>query len=384
VPLPALPLGRSGAKKLLFYAESPVKLAIFKPLLRALFGDSRIELYFAGKLQGSVGSKGMAELLGLDGIKTIRRGWSALHRFDLLVTADYEIWAPYENPLLPASRVPKLQLFHGASVRNGAVAPKMKRFQHWFVIGPYMERALIANGYVRADDPGLHRVGMPKTDRLLDGSLDRAAITQGLRIDPRRKTVMLAPTWMKPSPLDEYGDALLDGLARGPWNLLIKLHDKFFDPRFNVTDWAAKLAPFDARENVRVVRDYDAVPAMFASDLLISDVSSIANEFALLDRPLVYLRVPDEDKLRGRYRHMDLDTWGQRAGENAGSAAECVAAVERSLAHPELHRDVRRALAQDIFFHPGQATRAAVDAVYGILGLSPPLIHGRRGQATGC
>lgn len=371
MPLPAIPLGRPGAKKLLFYAESPVKLAIFKPLLRELAQDDRVELYFAGKLQGNVGSKGMADLLGLDGVKPIRRGWSAMHRFDLLVTADYEIWAPYENTLLPASRAPKLQLFHGASVRNGAVAPKMKRFQHWFVIGPYMERALIGNGYVRADDPGLHRVGMPKTDRLLDGSLDRAAIARSLRLDPARKTVMLAPTWMKPSPLDEYGDALLEGLARGAWNLLIKLHDKFFDPRFNVTDWNAKLAPFEKRENVRVVRDYDAVPAMFASDLLISDVSSIANEFALLDRPLVYLRVPDEEKLRGRYRHMDLDTWGQRAGESAGTAAECVAAVERSLAHPELHAETRRALAQDIFFNPGTATTAGVAALRRILGLSP-------------
>lgn len=369
MPLPALPLGRPGTKKLLFYAESPVKLAIFKPLLRELAKDARIELYFAGKLRGDIGSKGMADLLGLDGVRTIRRGWSTLHRFDLWVTADYEIWAPYENAMLPASRVPKLQMFHGASVRNGAVAPKMKRFDHWFVIGPYMERALVSNGYVRADDPGLHRVGMPKTDRLLDGSLDRAAITKALRIDPSRKTVMLAPTWMKPSPLDEYGDALLEGLANGPWNLLIKLHDKFFDPRFNVTDWNAKLAPFDARPNVRVVRDYDAVPAMFASDLLISDVSSIANEFALLDRPLVYLRVPDEDKLRGRYKHMDLDTWGQRAGETAGDAAECVEAVRRSLANPDAHADVRRALVKDIFYNPGSATRAAVDAVLSILAL---------------
>lgn len=369
MPLPAVPFGRSGTKKVLFYAESPVKLAIFKPLLRELEQDARIELYFAGKLQGHVGSKGMAELLGLEGVKTMGRGWSTLHRFDLLVTADYEIWAPYENSLLPASRAPKVQLFHGASVRNGAVAPKMKRFQHWFVIGPYMERALVGNGYVRADDPGLHRVGMPKTDRLLDGSLNRARITTDLRIDPTRKTVMLAPTWMNPSPLDAYGDALLDGLANGPWNLLIKLHDKFFDPRFNVTDWTAKLAPYDTRPHVRVVRDYDAVPAMFASDVLISDVSSIANEFALLDRPLVYLRVPDEDKLRGRYRHMDLDTWGQRAGESAGDAAECVAAVARSLAQPDLHGEVRRALVEDIFYNRGRATSAGVTALTRILGL---------------
>lgn len=364
---------RTGVKRVLFYAESPVKYAMFRPVHERLRADDRVEVTFSGKLRGAGSSRAMARALGVEGARAVRRGIATLTRFDLMVTADYEIWKPFENPRLPIHRTPRLQLFHGVSVRNGAIQPKMTRFQHLFSVGPYMDRAFAAAGVFAAGDPRLRPVGMPKTDRLLDGSLDRARVRAALGVNDDRPVVTLAPTWIPRTPMNRYGEALLDALAAGPWNLLVKLHDKFFDPRYNTVDWRRRLAAFaKGRPGVRVIADYDAIETLYATDVLISDVSSIANEFALLDRPLVYLAVEDPERLQKQYPRLDLDTWGQRPGAVVDGARACVDAVAQALAEPERGGEIRRAMVRDLFHHPGAATRPAVQATYELLELDPP------------
>jgi len=365
------PLGGAFEKRVLFYAESPVKVAMFRPIQERLSADGRVGVWFAGQLLGSQSSKVMARKLGITGVKPIHRGLSSLARFDALITADYELWSGYDKPFAPIAKTPRVQIFHGVSVRNGAVQPSMTQFARLFSVGPYMTRRFVEQGIFEADDPRLVPVGMPKTDRFFDGSLDRDATLEALGLDKDRPTIMLAPTWLRRSPLTEYGDALLEALASGPWNLIVKLHDKFLDARYNQIDWIGKLAAFGARDGCAVLLDeYDAVPFLWASDLLISDLSSIANEYALLDRPLVYLRVGADEKLVTQYPRLDLDTWGQRAGEAVDSVEACVRAVEAGLADPGARSSFRKELGRDLFYNHGQASQHAADAMNGLLGLT--------------
>ncbi len=77
--------------------------------------------------------------------------------------------------------------------------------------------------------------------------------------------------------------------------LVIKLHDHTHrDP-----GWRKKIEEWE-RAGAVVYRDPDIVPAMAASDVLISDLSSVANEYLLLDRSLVYLQTLDYEE---RYGH---------------------------------------------------------------------------------
>ncbi len=357
-------------KKVLFYAESPVKYAMFRPVQERLAAGGGIRFYFAGQLRGRLESKAMARELGVTGATPIRRGLAALRRFDLFVTADYDTWSGFSLRGLPISRSPKLQIFHGVSMRNGALQPAIARFQHLFVVGPYMYRGLVEHCGFDDGDPRLHRVGMPKVDRLVDGSIDVDRVRRELGLDPSRPTVTLAPTWLRSSPFAEVGVELIERLSAGPWNLVIKLHDKYLDSRYNLVDWGKRLEGIAGRDNVVVpLGRYDAVPLLLATDVLITDASSIGHEFTLLDRPLVYLRIEATPKLLEQFPRLDLETWGQRAGEACSDAAGCVAAVERALSDPTRNGEIRRALARDVFFHPGQATEAAARATRQILGL---------------
>jgi hypothetical protein len=58
---------------------------------------------------------------------------------------------------------------------------------------------------------------------------------------------------------------------------------------------------------------------------------------------------------------LDLDTWGRRGGLVASGPADVAEAIAHSLAHPEERREVREAMARDLFFHPGRATHAAIE-----------------------
>src|SRR5436309_291996 len=141
----------------------------------------------------------------------------------------------------------------------------------------------------------------------------------------------------------------------GAVDVLVKLHDH---PK-KAIDWPARLAPLEG-EHLRLARTPDVVECLFAADLLISDASSVVNEYALLDRPIVFLDVP-ELLAAARDREgsaLDLDTWGRRGGEVVADPADVVGAVARGLEHPERRSDVRRAIAADLFFNPGSATAA--------------------------
>ena len=370
----SIPIGARGKRKLLFYAESPVKYAMFRPIQQLMLADERLEFFFAGRLRGVQTSRSMARQLGVEGARPLRRGLAALCRFDVFLTADYHLWGPFEKSRLPIREATKVQIFHGASVRNGAIHPKMKRYSRLMVVGPYMHRAFHKAGIFEEGDPSLVPVGMPKTDRLVNGSLDADAIRDRLGLDPSRPTVMLAPTWLRRSPLFDYGEELLKRLADGPWNFIVKFHDKFFDPRFNLIDWHSRLRRLEETRTCKVVIDeYDATPLLFVTDLLISDVSSIANEFALLDRPMVFLEVPNQESLRVQFPRMDLETWGQRAGEVAHDVPSCFAAVERGLSDPKRHSELRQALVEDIFYNPGRASERAAQVLYDVLGIESRL-----------
>jgi len=145
--------------------------------------------------------------------------------------------------------------------------------------------------------------------------------------------------------------------ATGEYDLLVKPHDH---PKTKL-NWFERLAPLE-HEHLKLVRAPDVVPTLFVADLLISDASSVVNEYALLDRPIVFLDVPELLEAAGRNGSaLDLDTWGRRGGETATNPVAAVAAVAEGLSDPGRHSEVRAGIVDDLFYNPGQATDAAME-----------------------
>ncbi len=350
--------GRMPAKTLLFFAKAPMNVLMFRPIVERLRDDPRFRLRFCGRAELGMPLRRIFAEGGLPDVRILPRWLARWRRADLYLSPDMTL-------LARRARL-SVQLYHGVSFKGRMYTPGVLRYGKLFTIGRDMRRRYVERGLCRENDPRFESIGMPKTDRLVDGSLERETILRRAGLDPARKTVLYAPTWRPEASLYSLGLPLMRALPDLGVNLLVKLHDLSFDPRSNPIDWRSEL-PKLARPGFKAIEDMDIIPWLFASDALISDASSVANEFTLLDRPILFIDVPE---LFEKYKDtIDLGGWGRRTGQVVSTLAELKAALERALRNPQEAGDIRRAAARDIFDNPGRATAAAVSAIYRLSGL---------------
>lgn len=363
-------------RRILFSGYAPVHFVCFQSLYQRLRRLKGVEVFLSGGRDADplTGARAMnaAELyapfripanriLTLDQIKT--------QSFDLVFCAHVSGYFPKEEK-------ERIQLFHGVSFRNMAVRRDVLVYDRLLLVGPYMRRLFTEQQLLRDTDARLVNIGFPKLDRLVDGTLDRKTILTRLGLSGRRPVVLYAPTGQKDNSLEHTGEAMLERLkATGKYDILIKLHDH---PRDRTTDWPRRLKPLLDR-HTKLVTDYDVVPYLFVADLLISDASSVSNEYALLNRPMVFLDVPQLlVSMEKKGVALDLDTWGRKGGVTTRWPDEAVEAVAWCLAHRRHGAAIRRSMARDLFYNPGRATEAALRWTQERLGLVSERANGSR------
>lgn len=285
-----------------------------------------------------------------------------------LAKADFDVMFSANTRRIEPRRVgTTVQIFHGMSFRNRAIRPETDGADYYFLLGPYMKRGFDDAGILPAGDPRGVEIGFPKTDRLLDGTLDRAEMLARHGLSGERPVVLYAPTGERHNSLETgLGVEMLEKLAaHDRYDVLVKLHDH----PHGSTDWWSVLAPLE-NEHLRLVREPDVIHTLSIADLLVTDASSVANEYALLDRPIVFLDVPELIELTlGKGARLDLDTWGRDTGVVVSDVSVALAAIEDGLADPTQRSDVRQAMVADLFFNPGSATDAAMRWMKDELGL---------------
>jgi hypothetical protein len=344
-------------RRVLFTGYAPVHFLCFRPIYEALAARPGFQVHLSGglrtKAEGAVhyDHDGLYRPMGVPPDRILSVGQIQQADFDLTFAANTKLISPRSPGI-------KIQIFHGISFRNASVREEICCWDYYFLVGPYMRRKLAEAKLLAMEDPRGLPIGFPKTDPLLNGSLDQRAVLSKYGFDGRRPVVVYAPTGQKHNSLETMGEEVIRRLASaGRFDLLIKAHDH---PK-NTIDWLRRLAPLEDG-HARLARDPDVIPLLHAADLLISDASSVSSEFSLLNRPMVFLDVPKLlDKSARANLGFDLSTWGRRAGIIVRDPKDVVAAVESGLQHPEKQSDLRQAMAQDLFFNPGRATPAAID-----------------------
>jgi len=353
-------------KKILFCASSPMNYAMFKPIHQRLKQDERIELWFTANHK----VKEIYHTIGLKDEKIVYKTLSYFHHYDMCICPSFF----YERKNAEI----RVQIFHGVSLKNRAVHKKALDYDKLFLAGEYMKRKFMETWGLAEDDPRFEMIGMPKVDPLVNGSLDREEIKKSLGIDNHLPTVIYAPTRpsITSSSLQMAGEQIINTIADMEVNFLIKLHDRAYKQwRRKSEDWKQKLTRF-RKSNVRVIEDYDIIPYLFISDLLVSDISSVINEFCLLDRPIVLYDVPrliqfhKRKELKRGLQSSDLEDWGREVGVIANDMDSLRKAIQHGLEQPEEKSEIRKEFIQKFFYKPGTATDRAVGKIYQLLNLS--------------
>ena len=355
---------RTGPRRVLFEAASPLSMAIFQPIYERMRHDDRIEFWFTApaEAQRIFNSAGIVDRV----VEPEVVQWKKFHAY---VNTDF--WTMTWLPRRPR----RIHLFHGLAGKYDLDAPTK--------IAPVVatfDRLLFANidrlqryanaGLVDPESPRAQLIGYPKVDCLVDGSLNRSAILEALRLDGRKPTVLYAPTWSPYSSLNTMGEQIIAALAGMGLNVIVKLHDRSLETTTRGSggvDWRARLGELCRKQAVHFAEGADASPYLFVADALVTDHSSVGFEYMLMDRPIVVIHSPD--LLRHARINPQKAALLQSAAHVIDDAAAIGDTVSRALGDPGVHRSIRRRIANDLFYRPGTATTRAVNCIYQVLGL---------------
>jgi len=137
-------------------------------------------------------------------------------------------------------------------------------------------------------------VGLPKLDPFFRGRYTREAVVSRYGLDSSKKTVLYAPTY-KPTSLFLVAERILDLVEE--FNVIVKLHPYSWNGRYaphSQHRLYEKLAKRDSRLKLVPQGDHNIMPYLFAADVMISEASSVINEFLALERCGVIFDLKDE------------------------------------------------------------------------------------------
>ncbi len=105
-----------------------------------------------------------------------------------------------------------------------------------------------------------------------------------------RKTVLIAPSWQKDNIMDSCIERLLDALKGGGYRVVVRPHPQYvrhFEEKID------RLARKYAGEGVEVQKDFSSNRTVYEADVLVTDWSSIAFEYAFSTlKPVLFINTP--------------------------------------------------------------------------------------------
>ena len=148
----------------------------------------------------------------------------------------------------------------------------------------------------------LRNVGYPKSDKLFNNkTLSRNNILSKLNLDPNKKNILYAPSWEEGLSAREFGLQLTEIILNNKdINLIIKFHPCFFVSKIDKNyqfytgniNWDLIFSKFNKYSNYKFIKDFKIDDLLFISDIMITDLSSVALEFLALEKPVIYLDCP--------------------------------------------------------------------------------------------
>jgi GT2 family glycosyltransferase len=356
----------SGRRHVLVYVRNGMHAGVLEPVVHALEQDPRLTVGFLAEAEYK--RQHIDRVTGRQR-RWVTGAWARWARVDLLITAD-----PWDTP--PLERCyRRMNFFHGVGGKYNLDDPRYLpiAFDQWdrvcFVNADRMQRYL-AGDILRPGAAEL--VGYPKLDALVNGRIDAAAVRDRLGLELHRRTALYAPTWSPASSLNVAGDEIVASLVDAGFNVIVKPHDLSFDkdPKYSGgIDWRARLQALERAGRIILSDDPDASPLMAASDLLVTDHSSIGFEFCLLDRPIVVVHAPDLARVaRINPERIALLRSAADVVVDPRQTGDC---ARHALSWPQRHQAERAAISRMLFHEPGTATGRAVSVAYDLLELSP-------------
>lgn len=171
------------------------------------------------------------------------------------------------------------------------------------------------------------------------------------------KTVLIAPSWQKDNILDSCIEEMLERLAETPYRIIVRPHPQYvrhFEGRIDAL--AAKY------KDVTFQKDFSSNKTVYTADLLVTDWSSIAFEYAFATlKPVLFVDTPMK-VLNPDYRELktvpiDIEL-RDRIGISIAPEAvgeEVKSAVDKLLWDAQFSREAMQRLKEEYIYHNGES-----------------------------
>lgn len=197
--------------------------------------------------------------------------------------------------------------------------------------------------------------GMPKLDKVFDHSLDKINLLTKMNLNINNKTVLLAPTFNDEFSIIPYLSHSLRKYIPDYLNVIIKLH--------GVTPDHIKSAfrqIIENSENIYLCEDYDISECIVASDVMISDVSSVVYEFLSTYKPVILFDSPKQKEYQN-YNENDIEYRFRDIGPRFSNPDKLPELLFRTLTNPQLTEDQIK-IADSFVSIKSQSTKLVIDA----------------------
>jgi hypothetical protein len=307
-------------------------------------------------------------------VKTISLFWAYLVPWDLMIMADHCLQL---SELVDGNGVPPVRFCHGIPSKrvNGEnyafgarayTSQARMRYKRIFVGSQAIKEFAVKLD--PAFEPIVSVVGSLEEDRLLAQVGQREYFRQQLGISQGEVVVLVTSTWGPYCLMEQMGDSLLAQAQKlkSKFKFIFSVHPLEYRPKANGERvWGQYLSSQPSQGFM--VRDpsEDWIPYMLACDILLTDHTSLASRGAVLERPMVYVPVPDEVIDPGGIIWQLRDISPQ-IKHNASDLADCLATVRETYPYDKL-----KLIAEKMNSYPKQAAQRIKQEIYPLLEIEP-------------
>lgn len=376
-------LRRMRCKQVVFVASNELALRQFE-LFSGLFeDDARIRFTVADSPRGIANRKRVKTWCLQRGVRYLPFGRARWRPWHLMVFADHD-----QMDRFPAF-VPKVRLGHGIGGSKLIEGVPYRHATEWVEHRgrPFYTRMFEASEHSVAEavrhNPKLRgiavAVGDLPADHMLSLRPQREDIRRSFGYANGDLVILVQSTYGPTSLMETVGSSLVTEcvrLARNRgWKFILQTHPHHWKgPRSKEHPWGRFLLEQEGKPGIRVIHpEEDWAPFLVASDMAITDHTSLCMTYALLGQPILYVDVPGTTLETGGNPGWDL------ARILPGLSGVDRLAEDICRARFEFPRDQVAEIAKEILSCPCEAAMRIRTEVYGLLKLGESGVTGGSG-----